>query len=176
MNTGTVTVANGFVLETPFRQPTVNIVLVRHDRRTGSNKSLDDRLDRDLTNIVRHTHDHLTATLNHAAVLSMRAGGLSVAAVPRPRAPFSRCDCGAMQGTPRAFRPFFVLIPNDLYDPRRCKPHRIRPCLRVEFVAPGRRCPGEESWSRKIKHRCICVSLISNSPAIWAFDKFNPMK
>ena len=73
-----VTVANRLVRIAPFRQPTVNIVLVRHDRRIGSDKPLDDRLDRDLTNIVQHTHDHLTASLDHAEHRRLvRRGGAS---------------------------------------------------------------------------------------------------
>ncbi len=102
--------ADGMVVETPFRQPMVDVVLVGVHPCPRRDEPLDQRADRDLLDIVQHPHDDGTASLDHAEDRWLFA--FQRAAPPRP-----------FQAPSPAPPPFFSLSPDAPYarPPRRLR-------------------------------------------------------
>jgi len=60
------TVANGFVPVSPFFKARIDVVLIGVHQRAYSNACLDQRLNRFLLDVRKHSDDDLAASLNHA--------------------------------------------------------------------------------------------------------------
>jgi len=58
-------VAYRLVIIAPFRQSTVDIILVGQHKRSRQNCLLNQRPDRFLTYVFQHVYDYLAAALNH---------------------------------------------------------------------------------------------------------------
>src|SRR5215510_6936807 len=84
---------DAFMLVTPLLQTAVDVVFIRVDTRAGCNRRLDQRLDRDLLDIVQHPDHHVSTPLNHPEDRRLLRGDVTRPRLPlrrrrRPRRPF----------------------------------------------------------------------------------------
>src|SRR5262245_26812338 len=83
--------ADGVVDIAPLRQPGVDVVLVREDRRTRGDRLADQRADRRLLDVGQHADDDLAAPLDHPEdrrlLLGQRAPARGPLQPPPPTGP-----------------------------------------------------------------------------------------